>query len=166
MSDQPVWLTQSERDAWLGLQTVMTLLPATLDSDLQGLEGITLFDYHMLAMLSEAEDRKLSMTSLASHTSASLSRLSHVVKKLESRGWIVREQSDEDARVKIASLTDAGWDAVAAMAPHHVASVRALLFDPLDDKDVKNLSAIMRKVTASLDQDHWILKLGATDLEH
>ncbi len=166
MSDQPVWLTQSERDAWLGLQTVMTLLPATLDSDLQGLEGITLFDYHMLAMLSEAEDRKLSMTSLASHTSASLSRLSHVVKKLESRGWIVREQSDEDARVKIASLTEAGWDAVAAMAPHHVASVRALLFDPLDDKDVKNLSAIMRKVTASLDQDHWILKPGATDLEH
>ena len=166
MSDQPVWLTQSERDAWLGLQTVMTLLPATLDSDLQGLEGITLFDYHMLAMLSEAEDRKLSMTSLASHTSASLSRLSHVVKKLESRGWIVREQSDEDARVKIASLTDDGWDAVAAMAPHHVASVRALVFDPLDDKDVKNLSAIMRKVTASLDQDHWILKPGATDLEH
>ncbi|ALG29864.1 MULTISPECIES: MarR family winged helix-turn-helix transcriptional regulator [Glutamicibacter] len=166
MSDKPVWLTQSERDAWLGLQTVMTLLPATLDSDLQGLEGITLFDYHMLAMLSEAEDRKLSMTALASHTSASLSRLSHVVKKLESRGWVVREQSDEDARVKIASLTDAGWDAVVNMAPHHVGSVRALLFDPLDDKDVKNLNAIMRKVTASLDQDHWILKPGATDLEH
>jgi len=166
MSDKPVWLTQSERDAWLGLQTVMTLLPSTLDSDLQGLEGITLFDYHMLAMLSEAEDRKLSMTALASLTSASLSRLSHVVKKLESRGWVVREQSEEDARVKIASLTDAGWDAVVNMAPHHVASVRALLFDPLDDKDVKNLSAIMRKVTASLDQDHWILKQGATDLEH
>lgn len=166
MSENPVWLSQLERDAWLGLQTVMTLLPATLDSDLQGLEGITLFDYHMLAMLSEAEDRKLSMTDLASHTSASLSRLSHVVKKLESRGWIVREQSEEDARVKIASLTDAGWDAVVAMAPHHVASVRALLFDPLDDKDVKNLAAIMRKVTTSLDQDHWILKPGATDLEH
>jgi len=108
----------------------------------------------------------LSMTDLASHTSASLSRLSHVVKKLESRGWVVREQSEEDARVKIASLTDAGWDAVVAMAPHHVASVRALLFDPLDDKDVKNLAAIMRKVTTSLDQDHWILKPGATDLEH
>ncbi|KSU64923.1 MULTISPECIES: MarR family winged helix-turn-helix transcriptional regulator [Micrococcaceae] len=166
MSENPVWLSQLERDAWLGLQTVMTLLPATLDSDLQGLEGITLFDYHMLAMLSEAEDRKLSMTDLASHTSASLSRLSHVVKKLESRGWVVREQSEEDARVKIASLTDAGWDAVVAMAPHHVASVRALLFDPLDDKDVKNLAAIMRKVTTSLDQDHWILKPGATDLEH
>ncbi|WP_345470560.1 MarR family transcriptional regulator [Glutamicibacter ectropisis] len=166
MSENPVWLSQMERDAWLGLQTVMTLLPATLDSDLQGLEGITLFDYHMLAMLSEAEDRKLSMTDLASHTSASLSRLSHVVKKLESRGWVVREQSEEDARVKIASLTDAGWDAVVAMAPHHVASVRALLFDPLDDKDVKNLAAIMRKVTTSLDQDHWILKPGATDLEH
>ncbi|MGP9529122.1 MULTISPECIES: MarR family transcriptional regulator [Micrococcaceae] len=166
MSEKPVWLTQSERDAWLGLQSVMTLLPSALDSDLQGLEGITLFDYHMLAMLSEADNHQLSMTQLASHTSASLSRLSHVVKKLEQRGWLLRVQSPDDARVKIASLTKAGWEAVVRMAPHHVASVRALLFDPLDDKDVKSLARITRKITASLQQDHWILKPGATDLEH
>lgn len=166
MSDEPVWLSQRERDAWLGLHAVMTLLPAALDSDLQGLDGITLFDYHMLAMLSEAKDRQLTMTLLASHTSASLSRLSHVVKKLEKRGWVVREQSPEDARVKIASLTDAGFEAVVKMAPHHVASVRGLLFNSLDDKDVNDLNRITRKITASLDKDHWILKPAGSDLEH
>ncbi|WP_159612152.1 MarR family winged helix-turn-helix transcriptional regulator [Glutamicibacter sp. JC586] len=165
MSDEPVWLNQSERDAWLGLQTVMTLLPSALDSDLQGLDGITLFDYHMLAMLSEARDHQMSMTDLASRTSASLSRLSHVVKKLETRGWLLRVQSPDDARVKIASLTNAGYQAVVNMAPHHVASVRALLFEPLNDKDVKALARVTRKITASLQKDHWILKPGATDLE-
>ena len=144
----------------------MTLLPAALDSDLQGLDGITLFDYHMLAMLSEAKDHQLTMTTLASHTSASLSRLSHVVKKLEKRGWVIREQSAEDARVKIASLTQEGWEAVQHMAPQHVASVRGLLFDTLDDKDVKDLTRITRKITTSLDADHWILNAENSDLEH
>jgi len=165
MNDTPLWLSQQERQAWLGLNSVLTLLPAALDSDLQALEGITLFDYHMLAMLSESDERRMSMTQLASHTSASLSRLSHVVKKLEVRGWISRAQSAEDARVKIATLTDDGYAAVVKMAPHHVATVRALLFDTLDDKDVKDLARITRKITAGLDEDHWLLDEQSANLE-
>lgn len=157
MAEQQVWLSNEEREAWLALHSVMTLLPGALDTDLQGLQGITLFDYHMLAMLSEAPERNLSMTDLAARTSASLSRLSHVVKKLEARGWVVRLQSKEDARVKIASLTTQGWDMLVQMAPHHVATVRAMVFDPLDDKDVKDLARITRKIVKALDVDHWVL---------
>ncbi|MGP9783243.1 MarR family winged helix-turn-helix transcriptional regulator [Glutamicibacter sp. AOP12-B1-11] len=164
MGEQVVWLSAEERKAWLGLNTMMSLLPAALDSDLQGLEGITLFDYHMLAMLSETPDRELTMTDLAARTSASLSRLSHVVKKLEKRGWVVRAQSAGDARVKIASLTKEGWDAVVKMAPHHVSTVRALLLETLDDKDVKDLARISRKVVKVLDADHWVLADSTSDL--
>jgi len=164
MGEQVDWLTAEERTAWLGLNTVMSLLPAALDSDLQGLEGITLFDYHMLAMLSEAPDRALTMTDLAARTSASLSRLSHVVKKLEKRGWVIRSQSAGDARVKIASLTKQGWDAVVKMAPHHVKTVRALLLESLDDKDIKDLARISRKVVRVLDEDHWVLDEPTSDL--
>jgi DNA-binding MarR family transcriptional regulator len=164
MGEQVDWLTAEERTAWLGLNTVMSLLPAALDSDLQGLEGITLFDYHMLAMLSEAPDRALTMTDLAARTSASLSRLSHVVKKLEKRGWVIRSQSAGDARAKIASLTKAGWDAVVKMAPHHVKTVRALLIESLDDKDIKDLARISRKVVRVLDEDHWVLDEPTSDL--
>ncbi|MCW4463926.1 MarR family transcriptional regulator [Glutamicibacter sp. MNS18] len=157
MDEQQAWLNDEEREAWLGLQSLFTLLPGVLDTDLQGLQGITLFDYHMLAMLSEAPERNLSMTDLAARTSASLSRLSHVVKKLEARGWVVRLQSKEDARVKIASLTTKGWDVLVQIAPHHVATVRSLVFDSLDDKDVKDLSRISRKIVRALDEEHWIL---------
>ncbi|MCZ4151275.1 MarR family transcriptional regulator, partial [Escherichia coli] len=67
---------------------------------------------------------------------------------------------------KIASLTQEGWEAVQHMAPHHVASVRGLLVDTLDDKDVKDLTRITRKITTSLDADHWILNSEISDLEH
>ncbi|WP_431710071.1 MarR family winged helix-turn-helix transcriptional regulator [Glutamicibacter uratoxydans] len=157
MDDERAWLNDKEREAWLGLHSLCTLLPGVLDTDLQALQGITLFDYHMLAMLSEAPERNLSMTELAARTSASLSRLSHVVKKLEARGWVVRLQSKDDARVKIASLTTKGWDVLVQMAPHHVATVRALVFDSLDDKDVQDLTRITRKIVGQLDEDHWIL---------
>lgn len=118
----------------------------------------------MLAMLSEAPDRELTMTDLAARTSASLSRLSHVVKKLEKRGWVIRSQSAGDARVKIASLTKQGWDAVVKMAPHHVKTVRSLLLESLDDKDIKDLARISRKVVKVLDEDHWVLDEPTSDL--
>ncbi|GAA0205205.1 MarR family transcriptional regulator [Glutamicibacter creatinolyticus] len=158
MEDQQVWLSEEQREAWLALNSVITLLPGALDTELQNLQGITLFDYHMLAMLSEAPERNLTMTELASRSSASLSRLSHVVKKLEARGWVVRLQSKGDARVKIASLTTKGWDMLVQMAPHHVATVRQLVFESLDDKDVKDLRRIARKIVQRLDPEHWILE--------
>ena len=130
---EPKWLSPVERDAWLALVSVTTLLPAALDSELQAQAKITLFDYNVLAMLSEAPEHILAMSELASRTSASLSRLSHVVKKLEGRGWVERNRSPEDARVTIARLTADGWETVQALAPEHVASVRKLIFQGLDD---------------------------------
>ena len=164
MGNQPQWLTPTEREAWLGLNAIMTLLPATLDSDLQNKEAITLFDYSMLAMLSEEPGQQMSMTKLASLTSASLSRLSHVVKKLENRGWVKREQAEHDARVKIASLTAKGMSQLEQLAPHHVGVVRNLVFDSLDDKDVNDLRRISRKIISGIEADHWLLSKTTGDL--
>ena len=50
---EPKWLSPIEREAWLALLSVTTLLPAALDSELQVQAKITLFDYDVLAMLSE-----------------------------------------------------------------------------------------------------------------
>ncbi|PQZ96403.1 MarR family transcriptional regulator [Arthrobacter sp. MYb227] len=157
MSD-PKWLSPVEREAWLAMLSVTTLLPAALDSDLHVQAKITLFDYDVLAMLSEAPERFLPMSELASRTSASLSRLSHVVKKLEARGWVQRNRSKDDARVTIAALTDDGWEMIYQLAPQHVASVRKLIFDGLDEHDVSELARIGRKITARLDPENWILR--------
>ncbi|MDP9885953.1 DNA-binding MarR family transcriptional regulator [Sinomonas atrocyanea] len=155
---EPRWLDAQERRAWLALLSVTTLLPAALDAHLTQLNKLSLFDYNVLAMLSEAEGRMLPMKELASRTSASLSRLSHVVTKLQGRGWIDRRPCPDDARVTTAHLTDAGWETIADLAPEHVQRVRQLVFDALGADDVARLADIGEKIVGRLQEENWIFR--------
>ena len=145
------WLSPDERRAWLALYAVATRLTPTLDADLFKRARITLFDYHVLAMTSEAPDRALPMSELAARSNASLSRLSHVVKKLEGRGWMERSPSPADARVTMAALTDEGMAALEGLAPDHVGTVRDLVFDGLDARDVEDLERVGRRILARIE---------------
>jgi DNA-binding MarR family transcriptional regulator len=158
--NEPRWLNPQERRAWLGLLAITTLLPGTLDGTVQREAGITLFDYTVLAMLSESEDRMLAMSELAARSNASLSRLSHVAKKLEGRGWVARSQCPTDARVTTAAITDEGMRTVERLAPLHVESVRQAVFDGLEDDDVADLERVARRIVARLDENHWIFRDG------
>ena len=149
--DETRWLAAEERVAWLALIGVTLLLPSALDAQLQRDRGLTHFDYLVLAMLSESPDRTLTMSRLAAHASSSLSRLSHVVTKLEKRGWIERRPSSVDGRTTIAVLTEDGMAAIVAAAPTHVDTVRSLVFDVLAPTEVRQLAAIGTKLLARLD---------------
>ncbi len=162
---EPRWLTAEERRAWLAILGVTTLLPAALDAHLTALGKLSLFDYNVLAMLSEAQGRSLPMKELAARTSASLSRLSHVVSKLENRGWINRQPSPDDARVTTAHLTDLGWETIVELAPVHVERVRQMVFDGLDAEDTRHLADIAEKIVAQLDCSSWIFRDVARDPE-
>lgn len=136
------WLNEDERRAWLKLAGVMLKLAPTLDSQLQRDSDLTHFDYLCLAMLSESDDHTLRMSELAAKTNASLSRLSHVVSKLEKRGWVCRCPSPDSGRVTLVSLTEEGWQVLRKAAPGHVETVRTLVFDGLDKTDVATLERI------------------------
>ncbi|MCC3278255.1 MarR family transcriptional regulator [Arthrobacter sp. zg-Y40] len=155
--NSPRWLSPQERQAWLALYAVSSLLPATLDADLFRRARLTLFDYHVLAMVSESEQRCLPMSELAARSNASLSRLSHVVKKLEQRGWMSRSPSPDDARVTTASLTDEGMAALKALAPDHVESVRSVVFDGLTEQDVEDLERVGKKILTRINPGNGIL---------
>jgi len=136
------WLDEDELQAWLKLAGVMLKLSPALDSQLQRDSDLTHFDYLCLAMLSESDDHTLPMSELAARTNASLSRLSHVVSKLEKRGWVARCPSPASRRVTLVRLTEEGWDVLVAAAPGHVETVRALVFDDLTPDDVAALHRI------------------------
>lgn len=148
--DDTRWLDDDERRAWLQLAGVMLKLAPALDSQLQRDAGMTHFQYLCLAMLSEAADRTLPMSELAGQVNASLSRLSHVVKKLEDRGWVERFPSPDSRRVTMARLTGAGGQVLVATAPGHVATVRSLVFDGLDRDDVAALERVAGHVVARI----------------
>jgi DNA-binding MarR family transcriptional regulator len=150
---EPRWLDDEEMSAWLALNGVILLLPAALDSQMQRDNGITMFEYLVMAMLSEAPGRTLQLKRLARVTNGSLSRLSHVVTRLEARDWVRREPLAENGRVTMARLTDAGYAKVVASAPSHVETVRQLVFDNLDRRQVRQLQEISTRLLRSLADD-------------
>src|SRR5919112_4027606 len=140
------WLSEEELDSWLPLIGVVLRLGAALDTQLQRDSDLTHFDYLCLAMLSEHEDWTTSMSELAGRTNASLSRLSHVISKLEGRGFVARCRSEVSRRVTMVRMTQEGYAVLVAAAPGHVETVRSLVFDGLAPEDVEALGRITRHV--------------------
>ena len=138
--DEPRWLDDTEQHAWRRLAAVVLKLPAELEAQLHRDAQMSHFEYWVIALLSEAPDRTLQLSHLAAQANASLSRVSHVVARLERRGWVTRCRRPDDARATLAMLTDAGWRQVAAAAPGHVDTVRRPVFDALTPADVEHLA--------------------------
>lgn len=149
----PRWLDEEERRAWLGLMGVMRRLEHALDTQLRD-EGLTHFEYGVMAALSESPQRELRMSALAAYAEGSLSRLSQVVARLERKGYAHRRPDPTDGRYTLAALTDEGYEKIVSAAPGHVAEVRRLVFDPLTKAQVKQLSHIGRRILHAIDPDH------------
>ncbi|MCP2262702.1 MarR family winged helix-turn-helix transcriptional regulator [Promicromonospora thailandica] len=144
---EPRWLNSDELAAWLANSAIMISLPAALDARMQRESQMTFFEYMVLSVLSEEPDRTMQMSALATRTSASLSRLSHVVGRLEKRGLLARSRIPGAGRRTNATLTEAGYDVVVAAAPGHVAAVREYLIDSLEPRDL----AALRRIGAAVD---------------
>ena len=139
---QPRWLTPEQEQAWLALLAAMIWLPAAVDSQLQRDAGITKTEYDVLAWLSMSPGRTARMSEIATSANVTLSHLSRIASRLERRGWMRRAPDPQDGRATLASLTDAGWDKVAATAPGHVEEVHRLIFDNLTAAQVHQLRQI------------------------
>jgi DNA-binding MarR family transcriptional regulator len=73
-----------------------------------------------------------------------------VVKRFEQRGWVVRFPDPDDGRYTIASLTDEGYEVVAAAAPTHLRTVRQFVLDPLTAADRQALARIAAKLSVTI----------------
>jgi DNA-binding MarR family transcriptional regulator len=149
--DEPRWLDDEEQAAWRRLAAVILKLPSELEAQLQRDAGMSHFEYWVIALLSEAPDRSLRLSQLAAQSNASLSRLSHVVTRLEQRGWVARRPCPDDARATLAVLTDEGRDQVVAAAPGHVGAVRRFVFDGLDPAQVDDLARVCDAILDRID---------------
>src|ERR1700685_2832080 len=140
------WLTDEQQAAWRPFVALLLRLPAALDAQLQRDASITNFDYLVLSGLSESPGRTLRMSELAAIANSSLSRLSHVVSRLEARGWVRREPCPGDGRFINAVLTEPGWQKVVETAPGHVAAVRRLLIDTLSPEELRSLGQTSARI--------------------
>jgi DNA-binding MarR family transcriptional regulator len=142
-------LNHLEWSAWLQLVGTFTLLPAALDSQLQREAGMSHFEFSVMASLYQQPSRSLQLKDLAMLANGSLSRLSHVISRLERRGW-VRRASRSKGRATHAELTDEGYQKLVETGPIHFREVRRLVFDVLTPDEVKALKQVTGRINAGL----------------
>jgi DNA-binding MarR family transcriptional regulator len=130
---------------------LITWLPWSIDQQLRRDSELGMVEYQALAMLSQSPARTMRMSSLAEVTNASLSRLSHLVKRLEARGLVRREPDPADGRFTNAILTDRGFQALAEAAPGHVAHVRSLVIDVLSAEQLRRLGVAADRIMSHID---------------
>ena len=140
------WLTPEEQAAWRAFIESTKLVLDALDRQLQRDADMPHAYFEVLVRLSEAPDRTMRMSELAELTLSSRSRLSHAVSRLEERGWVRRADVATDRRGQNATLTDVGFDVLAAAAPGHVGTVRRALIDGLTPEQLTQLAEIGRVV--------------------
>ena len=145
------WLTAAELDSCLSVVRLITWLAWSIDQQLRRDSDLAIVEYQVLAMLSGSPEQTMRMSSLAEVTNASLSRLSHLVKRLEARGLVRREPDPADGRFTNAILTDLGFQTLAAAAPGHVAHVRSLVIDVLSPEQLRRLGLAADHIMSRID---------------
>lgn len=126
------WLDETEMRFWRNFLLASHRALEGITADLRAESGLTMDDYEVLVHLSEAPCRAVRMSELAELVVQSRSRLTQRIDRLVERGWVCRRPCPDDRRGQFAVLTDDGFQALAAAAPGHVASVRRHLIDRIE----------------------------------
>lgn len=146
------WLTEEEQRAWRGLLRMTSQLNARMNRELQDQYGISLADYEVLVVLSEAPAGRLRVFELADMLTWEQSRVSHQLARMQRRGLVTREGCQTDARGAFVVLAEAGRAAIERAAPAHVETVRQLIFDGLSRDQLAALTAVTASVLERLQE--------------
>jgi DNA-binding MarR family transcriptional regulator len=146
-------LDGDEEAAWRAVALLRHKLSWALESQLARDADLSYIEYHTLVRLSEEPDHTLRMSELAILTNQSLSRLSHLVKRLESRGLLRRETDAADGRFTNAILTGEGHAKLVASAPGHVEIVRTLVIDAFSAPELLQLRKAAERILARIDAE-------------
>lgn len=149
----PRWLDERQQRAWRGHLAVQARLQAQLNRRLQSGSGLSLADFDVLVALSEREGVSMRVRELAEALQWEKSRLSHHLSRMQRRGLVERQDCPDDARGAFVVLTEEGRRTIEQAAPAHVEAVRELVFDGLDDHQVRTWAEVSEVVLERVDRD-------------
>ncbi len=139
-------LTEPQQRAWRAFVESSWALHTRLEDDLRAQTGLSMSDYHVLVVLSEAPERRLRMGELAGRLVFSPSRCTYQIAGMVKRGLVARRSCPDDGRGQEAILTEAGLAALRAAAPQHLATVRETFIDDLDDAEIAAITRVFERL--------------------
>jgi DNA-binding MarR family transcriptional regulator len=150
MSTETPWLSAHEEHLWRAWTQLNAELSATLQREMQNDAGLSISDYGVLVHLTDSPEGRLRVSDLARLLQWERSRVSHHLTRMERRGLVERRECPEDGRGAFIAVTATGRKANEQAAPGHVAAVRRLVFDALDENDVSCLRGAIDKMLSRL----------------
>ncbi len=150
MTSKTPWLNPEQEHLWRGWNRLNAELKASLQRQLQTDAELSVSDYEVLVHLTDSPEGRVRVSDLALLLQWERSRVSHHLTRMERRGLVERTECLEDGRGAFIGVTIAGRAAIEDAAPGHVAAVRRLFFDLLDEKDTAALGAAIDKMLGGL----------------
>lgn len=140
------WLSDEEQAVWRQWLDAQSRLQARLARRLAAESGLSMSDYEVLVWLSEEPEGRLRMATLAERLQWDRSRLSHHIRRMETRGLVARTDCPDDGRGSFVGVTPGGRRAIQDAAPGHVAAVRELFVEPLGADGLEALARALPKL--------------------
>lgn len=126
-------------------------LSSYMERQLRARSGLSMSDYEVLALLSEAPQERLRAFKIGQALRWEKGRLSQHLTRMEGRGLVVRELCSSDQRGTWVVLTARGRETIKAAAGPHVADVRTLLLDHVTPAQLDLVSELADLVRARVD---------------
>ena len=135
---------------WKAYRDLYQELSTVLEDQLLRDAGLSGSEYAVLVVLSHSPDGVLRARELGSELGWDRSRLSHLVRRMEQRRLVVREECSEDARGSMVRLTDAGRATVDGVAPEHSEAIRRYFFNALSSDELETLAVVFDRLLENL----------------
>lgn len=129
-------LSPTQQESWRAYVESSWALHTRLEDELRAATGLSMADFHVLVVLSEAPGKRLRMGELAGRLVFSPSRITYQINSMVKRGLVRKQPCAADGRGSEAVLTSAGLTELEAAAPLHLRTVRARFIDHLDDEEL------------------------------
>jgi DNA-binding MarR family transcriptional regulator len=143
-----VWLNDDQQRVWRNYLAMSARLQIEMNRQLQRDCGLSLADYDVLVALEELAACRVN--ELGDRLGWEQSRLSHQLRRMQSRGLIDKRGAEADRRGATVELTTAGRSALASAAPGHVALVRDVVFRDVGPAEIRALDGWTSQVLARL----------------
>jgi DNA-binding MarR family transcriptional regulator len=143
------FLSEDEEKAWHGLLETHQALVRALDERLLAKHKMPLSTFEALLHIAHAEEGTVAVSELAGLLDLSPSHVSRVVIDLERKGLVERMRSPDDSRSTRAAITEAGQMQLREAAPIYLSTIRELMFEGLNQREVKQLVRIWERIRAS-----------------
>jgi DNA-binding MarR family transcriptional regulator len=140
------WLTAQEQRGWRAYLAGNQQLTEQLNRGLTRDSDLSLAEYRILALLSEAPEQRLRMSDLADGILSSRSRLTHQIRRMEADKLVRRVSCADDGRGVLAELTAEGMRRLEHAAPDHVEDVRRIFIDLMSPHELAVVTEVFERI--------------------